>query len=412
MYDILVKGGEVIDPSQGIHGKCDIGISNGKIAAIETEISDSAAQKVIDTKGNIVVPGLIDIHAHPAEGLADVGVNPDQYGVKQGVTTTCDGGTLGCYNFAAARMYINPRSETDVFWFIHVCNTGQVVIPEVHGWFDIDQKMTLKIIEENRDIIRGVKFRAIGSAAQNIGVEGAKMVKKIANEARLPLMIHLGACFSEIGVPGIAESVEPYTVEVLRLLEKGDIITHIYTPKAGGMIKFDGTVLPEFKEAMERGVLLDIGHGGTNFSVEIAKIGIAQGILPYTISTDASTVTVSRTAEKGMAKIIRSGKTSNNIKDPEFSLAAIMSKHMALGLTLEQVIEMTTTNPAKILSEDQRIGSLKVGRDADVAILQMLEQDVLFPDRISDVRLEGKNILIPKLTLKSRKNKVNVITAA
>jgi dihydroorotase len=413
MYDILVKGGEVIDPAQGIHAKRDIGISAGKIAAVEAGISADRAKEVIDAKGKLVVPGLIDVHGHPAGALLDVGVYADDVGIRQGVTTVCDGGSLGCANFRAARPYINALSRTDVFWFIHGGKLGLVVSPELQGSHEIDRDGTLRVIEENRDIIRGVKFRAIGRAAQTVGLEGAKAIKGIATDAGLPLMVHLGICGSEVHLPDLASDVEPYTKDVLRLLGRGDIVTHMYSPKVGGVIQPDGRILPEFREAIERGVLLDVAHGGTNFGLEIARVGIANGILPHTISTDVSSVGIAKTALKGVARIVGSEQSASmvsasDVKDPAFSLAAIMSKFLALGFSLDQVIEMTTINPARILTEEQRRGSLKIGMNADVTILQFVEREVLFPECTSDLECKGKAILIPKFTVKSRENRVDV----
>jgi dihydroorotase len=205
-YDILVKDGEVIDPSQGIHATSDIGIFAGKIAAVEVAIPVDRAKQVIDAKGKLLVPGLIDVHAHPCGALLEHGVDADALGIQQGVTTICDGGSLGCANFRAARAYINSRSKTDVFWFIHGCNIGQIVAPEIHGWHEIDAAGALRAIEKNRDIVRGVKFRAIGSAARSVGLEGAKAIKGIARDAGLPLMVHLGICYTEMHLSDIAQS--------------------------------------------------------------------------------------------------------------------------------------------------------------------------------------------------------------
>jgi dihydroorotase len=413
MYDILVKNGELIDPAQGIHSQRDLGISAGKVAALAASIPPEAAKQVIDASGMLVVPGLIDVHGHPAGALLDVGVEADAVGIQQGVTTVCDGGSLGCANFRAARPYINERSRTDVFWFLHGGNLGQIVAPEIRGWQEIDGDGALRVIEENRDIIRGVKFRAIGRAAQTVGIEGAKAIKKIATDAGLPLMVHLGICATEVHLPDLASSVEPYTKQVLGILERGDIVTHIYTPKIGGVIKGDGRVLPEFREAIDRGILLDVAHGGTNFGLEVARAGIGAGILPHTISTDASTVGIAKTAQKGVARIVRSQETGREpdeaaVKDPAFSLTAIMSKFLALGVSLEHVIEMTTSAPARILGEEQRRGTLRVGMNADVTILRLCERTVVFPECTSELELTGAALLVPTQTLKSRGHSVEI----
>lgn len=386
MYDQLVKGGEVIDPAQGIRGRFDIGIIAGKIATIGKCIPTNQARKVIDAKLKIVTPGLIDLHAHPSEGIVAIGVNPDRFGVHQGVTTLTDAGSLGYANFSAVRRYIIPQNTTDLFWFIHIANTGQAVLPEISSRHDINPDATQKTISENRDIVKGVKFRAVGSIAQNMGLEAAKTAKQIASEVGLPLMLHIGACFTD--TPDTASKVESYTREVLTLLEQGDIITHVYNPKTGGVIRSNGALLPEFEDAVARGVLLDVAHGRSSFSVQVARSAIEQGILPHTISSDASNVDIG-----GMI----------------VSLTTVMSKLMALGLNLEQIIEMTTINPAKVLNEEHRRGSLAVGVQADITILELVKRQWSFSHTNSDIKLESDRFLVPSLTLKARSNRVEII---
>ena len=159
----------------------------------------------------------------------------------------CDGGSLGCANFRAGRPLINGLSWTDVFWFLHGVHLRQVVSPELRGWHEIGPDGPLRVIDENRDIICGVKFSAIGKAAQTVGIDGAKAIKEIATDAGLPLMVHLGICDTDAHLPDLARCIGLLTKRVLQILERGDIVTHVYTPKVGGMIKRDGRALPEFR---------------------------------------------------------------------------------------------------------------------------------------------------------------------
>lgn len=376
-YELLVKGGIVIDPAAGIHDRRDIGISQGKIAALASNIPVSEARKVIDARGNIVTPGLIDIHAHVAGGVVRIGITPDEGGVLSGVTTVCDAGSTGYANFSDFRNSVVPQAQTDIFCFLHMSPTGLAFAPELRSWHDIDTEAILRTIETNRDIIKGIKLRATGAVAQNLGLEAVRVAKKIATEARLPLMLHIGIDIDEVVV---ADEMDTFTRELLPLLDKGDILSHIFTWKAGGVIKHDNSVLPEFREARARGVILDVARGMTNFSFEIAEKGLKQGILPDILSTDL---------------------TSKNINGPVFSLLVTMSKFLALGLTLDQVIEMTTINPARALGAEQQKGSLKVGMPADISLLEMTEGDFLFSDGKAGNTLNGKLQLVPKLTLKS-----------
>ena len=378
MYELLVKSGTVIDPAQGIHDQRDIGISQGKIAALTGDIAPSEAKKVIDARGKIVTPGLIDIHAHVAGGIVNMASTPDECGVLSGVTTVSDPGAIGYANFADFRKFIIPQARTDIFCFLHMCSTGFAVLPEIYSWDNIDPEAILRTIEKNRDIIKGIKIRAIGALMQNLGLEAIRVTKKVATEAGLPIMIHLGIDAGET-VP--EDIISAFMSEMLSLLDKGDILTHFFTWKAGGVIKPDGSVLPELKEAIRRGVALDATHVGTMWNFEVVKKGLEQGMLPTTISTDLTSLT----PDLG----------------PLLGLTSAMSRFFIAGLTLDQVIEMTTINPARVLGEEPRRGSLGKGMPADVSILELTEGDFSFFEGITDKAVKGNRQLVPKLTIKS-----------
>jgi len=341
MYELLIKGGMVVDPAQGIHDQRDVGISQGKVVALASNILGEA-KKVIDAEGMVVTPGLIDIHTHVADGLFRLAVAPDKVGVLSGVTTVCDAGSLGYFNYEGLKRFVIPQARTDVFSFLHISSTGQPIIPEIWSWQNIDVEETLKTVAANRETIKGIKLRAIAFADDKI------------NE---------------------------FTREMLPLLDKGDILVHVFTHRKGAVIKPNGSALPELREAIERGVVLDVAHGSVGFSFEIARRAMERGILPTTLSTDVVSTTVD-------GPVV-------------YSLPVTMSKFMALGLSLDQVIEKTTINPAQVLGEVQRRGSLKVGMPADVSLLQLTEGDFLFFDGKAGNTLGGKFLLTPKITLKA-----------
>ncbi len=378
MFDLLIKGGTLIDPAQGIHGIQDIAISNGKIAQLLDNIDPHEANRVIDVKGKLVTPGLIDLHLHVAHIVTGLSVPPDDVGVKTAVTTVVDGGSTGYANFEAFKRFVVPQARTDIFAFIHVTPNGLSVTPETWGWYDINPDAILKTIEANRDIIKGIKMRAIGSVIENQGVEAIKTAKRIASEAKLPLSVHVGIWLDETTPE---KQVDAFTIELLNSLERGDIIEHIYTANPGGIIKPDGTVFAELWDAIKRGVVLDVANGIFNFSFNIARIGLEKGVLPTTLSTDFVTP---------------------NFDTPMvLSLTVTMSKFLALGLNLEQVIEMTTFNPAKALGEEKQRGSLSVGMKADISVLELLEGNFLFQDRIEKrSAIKGKRLLVPRLAVK------------
>lgn len=342
MYDIVIKGGRVIDPAQNLDGTMDVAINGDKIAAVNRDISPQEGKRRIDAKGKIVTPGLVEMHAHVFDGVMKIALEPDVAGVKHAVTTVVDGGSAGEATFNAFPKYILPAAKTSVFCFLHLCSLGLLPEPELRGWEEVNLDGMAATIEANRSLIKGVKLRLVGNLVASAGIEVVKTAKKIARQFNLPIMIHIGD--TEKKVPA------SLTPECLNAMEAGDIMSHVYTSNQGNVLRPDGTVMPELKAAIERGVLMDTANGRSNFSFDSARKCLAQGILPDTISTDL---------------------THRGLKDRTFSLPVNMSKFMALGLDLKQVVAMTTINPARAIHEESRIGSLKPGMAADVSILEL-----------------------------------------
>lgn len=375
MYDLVIKDGEVIDVAQGIHKLCDIGISQGKIASLAQKIPPSEAKRVINASGKIVTPGLIDFHTHVTSGIIFDGVEPDEDGVFSGVTTVCDAGSTGHANFEGFKKFVIQQARTDVFCLLSLHSIGQALLTERWNWHSVNPEAILKTIENNSDLIKGIKLRVVGEVAETLGIELIKTGKKIAREAGVPIMLHLGKDPVE---KTSVEKMDSLTRELLPLLDKGDIISHIYTPNPGNAIKPDGTVFPEFKEAIQRGIVTDLGMAVINLSFEIARKAMAQGIFPTILSTDISTFS----PYLGLV------------------LTNLMSKFLALGVSLDRVIEMTTINPARALSEEKRRGSLKAGMPADISILELTKGEFPFVDSLGET-ITGDTLIIPKLTLKS-----------
>ena len=375
MYQTIIRGGNLIDPSQGINRVMDVGIRDGRIAALAPQISDLEGADIIEAAGLTVTPGLIDMHAHVAREIP-LGTSPDLAGVSRGVTTVCDGGSTGSANFAAFLKDGILPAQTDVFGYLHIARTGLREMPEISGWEDIDAAAAVATARAHPDVIKGIKFRAVMPAAADPGIEMARTAKKVAAEAGLPLMVHIGD-----GLCGDhGDVVEAFTRELTDLLEAGDIITHIYSGAPGGLIKADGSVFPELRAAIDRGVLLDSAHGRPNLSFQVARAGLAAGILPDIISTDLA---------------------ATNVDNLIFSLVLTMSKFLALGLNLEQVITMTTLNPARALGEETRRGSLRPGAPADVSILKLVAGDYTFHDGMIGNQATGETLILPELTLKN-----------
>ncbi len=373
MYNLLIKGGRVIDPARNIDDKLDVAISGDKIATVAKDISPAESQQVVDARDKIVTPGLIDLHCHVYEGVLRIGIDPDVAGVKQGVTTVVDAGSAGQANFGGFPKYVIPSARTTIFCFLHLDSQGLLSArgigrsPEMREWGDINAGAIAATIKSNRDVIKGIKLRMVGDLITNAGLEVVKMAKKFG----LPIMVHIGDPQGQIPLT--------FTQEFLPLMEPGDILSHVFTSHRGGILRPDGTVLPELKEAMERGVVLDIAQGTFNLSFAVARKSMAQGILPTTLSTDLSTL---------------------SLTGPVYGMTVVMSKFMALGLELKQIIEMSTINPARALSVEDRWGSLKPGTDADISILELLSGTWKLEDSVGKT-ITATKLIAPSMTIKS-----------
>jgi len=371
MYDLLIKNGRVIDPAQNIDDKLDIAINRDKITKVAKDIPSGESQRVVDAKDRIVTPGLIDMHCHVYDSISKIGVKPDDAGVKQGVTTVVDGGSAGQATFDGFPKYVIPASHTTVFCFLHLGSLGLSIMPELRNWEEIDLDATAATIESNRDVIKGIKLRLVGNLVASAGIEVVKIAKKVAKNFGLPIMVHIGDKDKQVPTT--------LTQELLPLMEPGDILSHVFTAQLGSILRPDGTILPELREAMQRGVVLDVAHGRSNLSFEVARKTMAQGILPTTLSTDL---------------------VLTSLTDIVYGMTVTMSKFMALGLSLKQVVEMATINPACAISIEDRKGSLKPGMDADVSIQELLSGTWRLEDS-EQKTIEMTKLIAPVVTIKS-----------
>jgi dihydroorotase len=376
MHDLLFKGGHVIDPAQGINGVNDIAVKDGKISAIGKNISIADARKVIPAANRVVTPGLIDMHCHP--GSIDLGtVEPDDIGIYSGVTTLCEGGEAGAGNFYSLLNHEIGPAKTDMFCFLNFALTGLAGFPqpEIIDENDINIEITRKVIEEHRDVIKGLKLRLLQPLARGMGIKVVESAKKFALEMRLPLVIHIGE--SRKRLPG--DIIDDFNRSAVSLMDKGDVISHFMTWEAGGLILPDGTIYPELIEARKRGVILDACTGRTHLSFSIARHAIEQCFLPTVISTDTN---------------------ASNISTVQ-SLLVTMSKFLNLGLNIEQIISMTTSNPAEVLGETGTRGSLKPGMPADISVIEIVKGDFIFSDGKGGGILNGDRLIEPRLVLKN-----------
>src|SRR6266568_7291060 len=328
MYDLLLKGGTVVDPSVGLHGLHDIAVQDGKIACIAPTIPREEARRVHEVAGKIVMPGLIDLHAHVFEGFNNNGVHPDLGGVYAGVTTLVDAGSAGCATFAGFPRHIIPQCHTEIIPFLHICQTGLATNPDIIAESSINLEGTLRVADENKGLIRGIKARMVSPALEILGMEMPRLAKRAARESHIPLMVHIG------------DTEKRYRSDVIRellpLLEPGDIVTHLFTANPGGVLDANGVLVPETRELKDRGVWLDTALGRLNFGFDVAHKVLDHDLVPDCISTDL---------------------TVPGRRSTVHSLVEMMGRFLGLGFPLEQVVAMCTVNPARVLGEQERLGS-------------------------------------------------------
>jgi dihydroorotase len=375
-FDLVIKGGDVLDPSQGLRGRRDIGIRFGVIEAVEPDIPAARAVRTINAGGKLVTPGLVDLHCHVYPYGSAIGIPADELITLQCTTTCVSAGDAGASTFAGFRRFIVAQSRTRLYAFVHIANIGLTPfpLPELYELDYAQVDACARTVAENADIAIGVKVRMSDNVIAKHGAEPLRRAIKACEMAGTggKVMCHIG------GVESVA-----LMIEILDLLRPGDILTHAYTglPNLAGAftnIIQDGKVLPAALAAKQRGVTFDVGHGGGSFDFTMAEAAIAQGCPPDTISSDVHVV-------------------SGNTPGMPY-LTWVMGKFMALGYTLEQVVTMATINPAKIINRAPKLGTLQVGAPGDVAIMELVQEPVAFVDTRNNTRT-GKVWLKPVQTV-------------
>ena len=370
MYDLLIRGGTVIDPSQSIHALNDVAVEAGKIARIAPGIPVEEAARVIDVPGKLVTPGLIDLHTHVYDGVNGNGVRADLGGVNAGVTTMVDAGSAGCDTFGGFPKHIIPNNDTEIICFLHICRTGLATTPDIFSPSSIDLDNTIRVVSENRDVITGIKARMVSPALEIMGMEMPRLAKRAAKEAGVKLMVHIG---------DTEKRYDPNVIrELLPILEEGDIVTHLFTANPGGVLDEKGELVPEAKEAKDRGVWLDTAHGRSNFSFDVGQRVLDQDLIPHCISTDLTLPGRVRTVH---------------------SMTEMMTRFLAMEFTMDQVVAMSTINPANAIGEGGRLGTLEVGRQADISVLGIEEGDWVVHDVVGGSKRTEKAV-VPVLTVK------------
>jgi dihydroorotase len=333
-YEILIRGGEVRDPSQGLSRRADLGIMDGKVAAIEPQIPESRGLKIIEAKGAYVTPGLIDLHTHCYFGATGLGVEADPIAARSGVTTWVDAGSFGSDQVEGFRRLIVIPSRSRIFAYVYLYPSSRNPDIDPVQYVRRAMRQTGEAAVKNRDMILGVKLQVGSNMNGRYSLEFLKIARELCNEQKLPLMAHISFA-------------PPETDEVMALMNPGDVVTHCYNGHTLGIIDANGKIKATVMEARARGVLFDVGHGLGSFNFEAARKALAAGFVADTISTDIYNL---------------------NINGPVFDMPTTMSKLMHLGMSFGDVLLRVTAAPAKIVNRLPMLGTLQTGAPADIAL--------------------------------------------
>lgn len=346
MYDLLVRGGHVIDPASGLDGPADLALRDGRVALVAPAIDPGEASAVLDAAGCLVTPGLVDLHTHIYWGVTYWGIEADPVAARSGVTTWLDVGSAGAYSFPGFRRFISEAATARIYCLLNLSAIGLIAPTwELSNLDYCDVGLAAQTVEENRDIILGIKARIDSNTTRGVGIRPLQLARELADRVSLPLMVHIGS-----GPPAMAEIAE--------LLRPGDILTHCFTGGNHRMLTEDGRIAPLARELQQRGVILDIGHGTGSFSYEVAEAAFAEGVLPDVISSDIHQLSV---------------------QGPMFDLPTTLSKFLNMGMALPDVIDRATRRPAAAMGRPD-LGTLAVGAPADIAIFRVEEGAFTFHD--------------------------------
>ncbi|MGE3275962.1 MAG: amidohydrolase/deacetylase family metallohydrolase [Vicinamibacterales bacterium] len=365
-FDLVIAGGRVIDPVNGIDGPADVGITNGRIVRVGPGLARGPQTRVIDAGGRIVTPGLIDVHVHVFDGIAGVAAPADAGSLAHGVTTVVDGGSAGATTFAGFRKYIIEPSRTRIYAALNISTVGLVTLDELANPAWVDPKAAVATILANRERIVAIKVRLTPSLAAGRDLEVLGLARQASEATGVPLMVHIGGSPSPLD-------------DIVAQLRKGDMLTHTLREDANGVLDQRGRVRQSFVEARERGVIMDVAHGSGNFSWETAEKAADQDWWPDTISSDLH---------------------ARNIQGPVIDLPATLSKFVLLGLPLEAAIARATSAAARAFPFPDGCGTLSAGAVADVAVFRWDETSFTFTDSRRQTR-RGPRGLVPDLTIRA-----------
>ncbi len=371
-FDLLLRGGHVICPASGLDGVMDVAIRDGRIAAVRPDILPTSAKDVIDVRGRLVLPGMIDTHAHVYKYVSGrFGLDADVVGVQSGVTTVVDQGGPSCMTFPGFRHFVAEPAKTRVYAFLSSYLVGGLeghYYPNLYSPECIDVDATVTAADANRDLVRGIKGHAEIGGFARWGIKVIELSAEIGRTTSLPLYVHFGQLWGLPKSGANGEDADTIIERVIPVLQPGDILAHPFTRHPGGFVDRHGNVHAVIRAALDHGLKVDVGHG-SHFSYRIARKALDAGIVPDTLGADMHGYNTYVPPPPGTPAEHSDDEAHPFAGQAKFSLTQAMSSMLALGLSIDQVVPMVTSNAAAMLGLSREIGALRPGMTADVSVL-------------------------------------------
>jgi dihydroorotase len=372
MSQLLLQGGRVIDPAAGIDAKLDILVDGRSITAIGAGlVAQAPAAEVIDCRGRLVLPGLIDTHGHVYQYVTGrFGLNADQCGVRSGVTTIVDQGGASCITIPGFRNFVAEPAATRVLAFISAYLVGGLeghFYPDLYRPDCLDAAATVKSALANADLVKGIKAHAEIGGFARWGLDVMKIASAIGRDTALPVYIHFGQLWPKPESGGMPVKPDSIFNQVVETLKPGDILAHPFSRHPGGFVEENGRLHPLVHEAVARGLKIDVGHG-SHFSFKTARIVLDNGVIPDTLGADMHGYNTHVPAPAGTPDS-HPDEEHSFLGRTQFGLVSAMTSMLALGLPLDHVVAMTTSNAARMIGMEGVLGTLEVGGVADITVL-------------------------------------------
>ncbi len=365
VFDLLIAGGTVLDPASGRREALDLGVAAGRITAMGPNLPGGGATRTLDARGCLVTPGLIDFHVHSYWGVNPYGFDADPVCRKAGVTTAVDAGSAGPVNFLGFKRFIAERSRTRMLALVCVAQHGVLNGPgELEDLRFADPEGAAQTICQHPDVAVGVKVRLHEKVGAH-GPEALRLAIQAGEASGTPVMVHIG-------------NTQMPIEQIVDMLRPGDVVTHCFTPLKPSITDDGGRVRPAVLRAHDRGVLFDVGHANRHLNFDIARACIQEGLAPDIISTDLH----------------------GRGRDLAVDLPTVLTKFLALGMSPEQVISACTIRPAQAIDWQDRLGRLEVGREADVAVLELRDEGTTVRDCVG-AEMQADTRLVARWTIRA-----------